>query len=82
MTQRSQDAPARREAGAPQDHRAGMAWLGALAAFILLVLSLSGDGTGPMGLGMMTHAAWSFILAAVLLLFLLRLAAPRREAPP
>ncbi len=63
--------------------RIAVAWAAAGLAFLLIWGSLSGSGTGPMGLGLM-HGAFWLVVFLIVLTILLVLVRPTREArrPP
>lgn len=50
------------------------AWTGAAVAVLLLVLSLSGDGTGILRNGRLAHPGWSYGLVLTLAILLVTLA--------
>lgn len=56
------------------DRRVVPAWIGAALAVLLLALSLTGDGRGPLGDGRFAHPALSYALAVAVGLLVLAIA--------
>lgn len=62
--------------------RAAWAWAVAALASVLLLGSLTGHGTGLLGMGFMAHSIWSYVFIVATFALVLWLArAPEPDAP-
>jgi hypothetical protein len=56
------------------------AWLVAIAALLLLLASLRGEGTGPWGLTLLRHMVWWYALVGIAFVVALTFARPSPAA--